>query len=73
MRRFLRESAARATRSAVHVRRRARRANRRDANGRTGAGRTAEGGISTRAVGTEAGEVRDDGDAGRETRRWTRD
>ena len=26
-----------------------------------------------RAVGTGAGEVRDDGDAGRETRRWTRD
>ena len=73
MRRFLRESAARATRSAVHVRRRktTRESTRRErANGR---GEARGGGISTRAVGTRAGEVRDDGDAGRETRRWTRD
>jgi hypothetical protein len=40
------------------------------ANGR---GEDGGGGVSTRAVGTRAGEVRDDGDAGRETRRWTRD
>jgi len=73
MRRFLRESAARGDekRGARASARATRESTRRErANGR---GEDGGGGVSTRAVGTRAGEVRDDGDAGRETRRWTRD
>jgi hypothetical protein len=69
---FARERGARGEKRGARASARAtRESTRRErANGR---GEDGGGGVSTRAVGTRAGEVRDDGDAGRETRRWTRD